>query len=109
MKQKKSPKNKKDKVIPSKILEEKPTESSPSTFYHISIFVNGVTLEGSGSTVLDALRKIQAPLKITTKGQLRMTDGQKKVEMTLLPIRIKRLFYPNSQPIIAKQLLFLMK
>lgn len=65
-------------------------------------------LRGEGNTVLEALAAIDPPLKIFTKGTIQITDGVKSLEETWMPVRMKRLFRPLSQGIVAKELSYLM-
>lgn len=80
---------------PKKIAEEK---------YVISLQLGGKTLVGKGATTLEALRNIPVPEKIVGKGIIEITHGDKKKEMLFMPARLKRLFYPNAQPILVKWL-----
>jgi len=67
------------------------------------------TLRGKGKTVLEALETITPPIKIFTKGTVKVSSGEKSVERTWMPSRMKRLFRPLSQEIVAKELTYLMK
>ena len=66
------------------------------------------TLKGEGKTVLEAIEAIDPPIKIFTKGTIRITDGVRSLEETWFPVRMKRLFRPLSQGIVAKELEYLM-
>lgn len=77
--------------------------------YHISINFGDTTLEGRGSSAVEALKAITKPTKISTKGVITISDGTKRAEMTWQPAKLKRLFYPLAQNILAKQLNYLMR
>ena len=64
---------------------------------------------GVGSTLLDALKAVPVPVKIVSKGLLKVTDGVKKFEQMWQPVKIKRLFMPLSQTIQAKMLNYLLR
>ena len=90
---------KKIKAVPTGIVET----------VKISIKLGNVIIGGEGATALEALQSIPVPNKITTKGILTISQGQKKKEL-LYPIpKLKRLFYPKTQPIIIKWLAMLLK
>ncbi len=72
--------------------------------YAISLTIGDKTFKGSGLTPLEALQVIPSPSKIITKGFLTISYGKLKKEMFFPPSKLKRLFYPNFQPIIAKTL-----
>lgn len=77
--------------------------------YTIKITQGSDTVEGKGATVLEALQAVTKPLKIVSKVFLEITDGTRKGGMMFMPTRAKRLFYPNAQVVLAKQLHYLMK
>ena len=66
----------------------------------------GQIFEGTGATAFDALKAIPTPEKITTKGTLVITHGEKAKTLILLIPTIKRLFYHNFQEVIIKQLVY---
>lgn len=90
-----------------------PTKKTPKTkedkAYQISLALGDETFKGSGNTMLEALRSITPPVKVTTKGVIKATSGAKKMEATLVVPKVKRLFYPLAQTILAKQLDYLMR
>lgn len=87
---------------PKKIkVEKKP--------YLVSLALGDKVFEGSGGTVVEALRSMPVPVKIVSKGLLKLTDGTKKMERMWQPAKLKRLFYPLAQPVLAKQLNYLMR
>lgn len=77
--------------------------------YFISLTFGDKVYEGSGTTLLDALKAVPVPVKIVSKGLLKVTDGEKKFEQMWVPVRIKRLFRPLSQATQAKMLEYLLK
>lgn len=77
--------------------------------YRISLTLNGTTLTGEGTTALEALQQIKRPVKIVTKGKLTITNGETEREVMLMPVNLKRLFYPSAQSFLAKRFSFGMK
>ena len=75
----------------------------------VTLKLGDTTLEGSGDTVLEALRAIKKPVKITTKSILTVTKGDKKHSRGLTVPLAKRLFYPAAQQYHAKNLELLLK
>ena len=79
-------------------------KQEPDYKFHLDLC--GQVFEGTGVTALEALQAISVPQKITTKGTLTITHGEKtKIHILLIP-KIKRLFYPNFQSVIIKQLVY---
>src|SRR3990167_4279254 len=66
----------------------------------------GEVFEGKGNTALEALRNLPSPQKITTKGVLTISHGERTKVLTLLIPKVKRIFYPNFQSVIIKQLVY---
>lgn len=77
--------------------------------YTVALQLDKISLEGKGNTVLEALRAIKKPTKITTKSILTVTKGEKKHSRALTIPLAKRLFYPGAQIYHAKNLELLMK
>ena len=77
--------------------------------FKIVIKLGNEVIKGEGATALEALRNIPVPNKITTKGILTISQGDKKKELVYAVPKLKRLFYPNAQPIIIKYLAMLIK
>lgn len=91
---------KKKNIQPISVAEKK---------FKISIKLGNVVIEGEGLTALEALQSIPVPSKITTKGILTISQGQKKKELVYNVPKLRRLFYPNAQPILIKYLSALLK
>lgn len=81
----------------------------PDEKFSISLKLDNTTLEGIGATVLDALRAIKKPVKITTKSFLTIKKGEKTHSRALTVPLAKRLFYPATQIYWAKNLQLLLK
>lgn len=77
--------------------------------YKLEIDFGSSKVEGTGATVLEALQSIETPVKIVGKTFIKLTDGTRTLERMYLPARAKRLFYPNAQFFLAKNLEFLLK
>jgi hypothetical protein len=77
--------------------------------YQISLTFGEYEIGGSGSTALAAIQSLPVPVKIVSKGLLKLTNGQKKVELMWMPAKLKRVFQPLAQSVMAKQLEYLMK
>ena len=91
--------NKKKRGRPKKeiiLVEPKQPE------FFISLSCGGNIFEGKGNTILEALRSIPRPLKINSKGLFTISQGNKIKKMLFYPLRLKRVFFPASQPTIAK-------
>lgn len=81
----------------------------PTKDYKITVDFGSSTATGFGGTAYEALSNVKRPVKITSKVFLTLTHGKKKAEQWYLPQRAKRLFYPNAQLILAKQLELLLR
>lgn len=90
---------------PKKVKKE--VEAKPH--FSISITIGKDVYTGSGETALEALRNMNRPQKIMQKGVVILESEGKKAEILYMPIRLKRMLYPNSDVIIAKQLAYLVK
>ena len=77
--------------------------------YTVSLQLDKTTLEGKGATVLEALRAIEKPVKITTKSILTVSRGDKKHSRGLTIPLAKRLFFPGFQMLQAHRLELLLK
>lgn len=77
--------------------------------FKISIQLGNMVINGEGLTLLAALRDLPVPDKITTKGIVTISQGKKKKELVYTVPKLKRLFYPNAQPILVKYLGMLLK
>jgi len=84
-------------------------KKTKENLFKISIKLGNVIIKGEGLTALEALRSIPVPNKITTKGILTISQGKKKKELIYTVPKLKRLFYPNAQPILVKYLAMLIK
>jgi hypothetical protein len=88
---------KKKTVKPKPVVSEQPS-------YEIVLVLGDREYRGAGESMLEALKSITPPVKITTKGTLTAVNGTKRMEMVMIVPKVKRLFYPLSQQILAKQL-----
>jgi hypothetical protein len=77
--------------------------------YVISLTLGDVTHTGEGDTLLEALESIKKPVKIISKGKFTVTNGEKSLERTLMPVKIKRLFMPITQFYQARAFSLLLK
>lgn len=77
--------------------------------YAITIKIGDNVLEGTGSTAYEALASIAKPVKIVGKGFLTIKYNGLKKEQMFMPPACKRLFYPQAQIFLAKQLVLGMK
>ncbi len=85
-------------------------EKQETAGFTITLKLGDRTYQSTGASALEALRTLQHPAKIVSKGFLTVTHGDKKREHFLMPARAKRLFYnPSAQAVIAKQLVQGMK
>jgi hypothetical protein len=93
---------------PKKVKIKAP-ESQEEPPYLFSLSLGNEDYIGRGYTLLDALKAVPVPVKIVSKGLLRITSGAKKFEQMWQPSRIKRIFQPLSQLVQVKMLERLMK
>lgn len=77
--------------------------------YVISITMGDKTYKGEGETALEALQSIDRPLKIFLKGVVTIQTEKDERKILLMPINLKRLFYPSAQPYLIKRFTFGMK
>lgn len=92
---------------PKKTVKPK-AKSTPKVFC-ISLAVGGKHFESKGDSALVALETLEQPAKIFSKGVLTITYGERKNELLLQPVQIKRLFYKVARPFIAKNLVMGLK
>ena len=79
-----------------------PTESKGN--YVIEVCLLGTTITNSGDTMLEALKGLERPTKIITKGTVKVFHGDNSKELFFMPLQLKRMFYPLAQVTIAKML-----
>ena len=72
--------------------------------YLISLKLGDETYEGSGETSFQALQSVKKPAKLMGKGIVTITQGDKKKVRVLMPVQLKRLFYPSAQFYQARNL-----
>lgn len=89
-----------------KVIEQPQVEQPEFSF---SLKIGSQVLEGKGHTPLEALRAIERPIKIITKGVLTISHGDKKKEMLFNVPRLKRVFYPAAQPYLIKGMILGLK
>ena len=89
----------------------KPKASAPpdDEKYSVSLKLDNTILEGSGETVLDALRALPKPDKITTKSIITVSKGDKRHSRPLTVPLANRLFFPAAQIYHAKNYELLLK
>jgi hypothetical protein len=97
----------KEKTV--KVVTPKPKVEVKKDLYKLKITLENDVLKGEGDTALQALRSIEEPLKVFTKGQIKMSYKGKIMEQTWNPIKVRRLFMKISQPILAKQFTYLLR
>lgn len=74
--------------------------------YSLSLNLGGSIIKSEGDTPTEALAGLKRPAKIMSKGVLTVSDGEKKREILLQPVKVKRLFMYSrgTQEVIAKQI-----
>lgn len=97
-----TPTPKKKRGRPAKAKPTPPTE--PNGNYVIEVFLAGTTIKNSGDTMLEALKGLERPTKIITKGTVKVFHGDNTKELFFMPLQLKRMFYPLAQVTIAKML-----
>lgn len=88
--------------------EVAPKEKEEAAF-EIKVRLGKEEIVSSGATLLEAIRGLHKPVKITTKTFVVVTSGDRHFKTMLMPVRAKRLFYPVAQPYFAAQFEFLLK
>ena len=76
--------------------------------FTLSLSLGEKIYKGKGATMLEALQTLEMPTKIMSKAILTISDGELSYEIDYTPVRIKRLFWKNAQPIIAKRFTLLL-
>ena len=77
--------------------------------YSISFTLGDKEYKGKGETMLDALLTLPMPEKIMGKIILTISDGVLSYGLDYQPVRTRKLYWKNAQPIIAKQLVMLLR
>lgn len=85
-----------------------PKEDTPNSF-KVTIKLGDKEFTSSGETVYDALRALETPVKIVSKGFVCVEGNGKRVVKMLMPMQMKRLFWPLAQRVQAKNLEVLLK
>ena len=81
-----------------------PSTPIDKTEYFLELHVGGRIYFGNGLSMLEALNNLEQPQKIVSKGLLKIRVDSKERERPMQIFQMKRLFYPLSKVIIAKQL-----
>ena len=76
--------------------------------FTLSLALGDKVYKSKGSTMLEALQTLPMSVKIMSKAILTISDGELSYDIDFTPVRIKRLFWKNAQPIIAKQFMLLL-
>ncbi len=76
--------------------------------YSLNLSLGDKTYKGKGETMLEALKDLKMPVKIMSKAILTISDGERSYGLDYLPLKTKRLFWKNAQPILAKQFMMLL-
>lgn len=86
---------------PRKIVEKKIIQDEP---YKIALVMGKETYSGEGATPLAALQALHPPQKIFLKGILRISHGTTSKELLMMPVQLKRIFFPSFQHLNVKWL-----
>ncbi len=99
----KGSKNRVTKIKEAKEFDKVIADAKQAPFkFHLNMV--GEIFESEAPTALEALRKLQAPPKLINKAVLTISQGDKVKEILLTVPKLKRLFYPNFQNILIKNL-----
>lgn len=90
---------KRSKKIAPKILTQE--IDSPFT---LSLHMGQEVYESTGATAFEALRNLKRPMKLFLKGLLVIKQGDKKRELHLPPMNVRKLFFKAAHLGIAKNL-----
>jgi hypothetical protein len=77
--------------------------------YEIKITFADKVLRGEGETMLDALRAIEPPIHIFLKGTIRVRQGDREFTNTYMPVKMRRIFRPLAQNLVAKELSYMLR
>jgi len=86
---------------PACVSQEKPLQKTP---YVLELALGNETIVSKGDTMLDALKAMTLPTKVTTKTFVTVSHGDLKKKLFFTPAKVKRLFYPFSHVATAKLL-----
>ena len=71
--------------------------------FSLTLSLGDKVYKSKGANFLEALKELKMPVKIMSKAILTLSDGERSYDLDYLPLKTKRLFWKNSQPILAKQ------
>ena len=85
------------------IRESEPApEPAKGPKYSITLVASGNVTESEGYSMYEALKNLKKPEKITTKATIRIAYDGKEKEIYYTPNKLKRVFYPIAQELLAK-------
>ena len=76
--------------------------------FTLSLSLGDKVYKGKGASMLEALQTLKMPEKIMSKAILTISDGELSYDIDFQPVKTKRLYWKNAQPIIAKQFMQLL-
>ena len=76
--------------------------------FSLSLSLGDKKYKSKGATMLEALKTLEMPEKIMSKAILTISDGELSYDIDFQPVKTKRLYWKNAQPIIAKQFMQLL-
>jgi hypothetical protein len=87
-----------------------PVIATPVDDFTLTLVLGDKTYTSSGDSVVNALSSLQKPTKIVCKGTLSVdaADGRKVSKLITIQ-EAKRLFYPLSRALTARNLSYLLK
>ena len=71
--------------------------------FSLSLSIGDKVYKSKGANFLEALQTLKMPEKIMSKAILTISDGELSYDLDYLPLKTKRLFWKNAQPLLAKQ------
>ena len=77
--------------------------------FSLSLALGDKVYKSKGANFLEALKALEMPVKIMSKAILTISDGELSYDLDYLPLKTKRLFWKNAQPLLAKQFLMLVR
>lgn len=75
-----------------------------NTDYTLELSIGGELFTSTAPTPLEALKNLDHPVKMITKGTITVRHGDRTKELFFMPIRMKRMFYPLALVANAKML-----
>lgn len=71
--------------------------------FSISVLLGDHKFSSSGENALEALTDLPKPDKIMHKAIVTVSKGKESHDLLYMPVKLKRLYWKNARPTLAKQ------